>query len=217
MTHSEERLQDIRSVVEIVHGITEPLIAWGPMLFSPKEEVPVWIKIRVFPLFFVCIRDIAEAPDIHLSKIVAKESRGEPGFFYRNVREIILQCSFASELIETFTVAEQIYLAILRDRFVHGYLSGSTRPERDIKIVEHGRVIKKRYAKAEISDACDNARSGHSDDSAALLALFVKSWPNLRTYVLAIEGLIGIDKGLEQALLIDGVIYSTRRSSYQQS
>ena len=130
----EARAEIIRSSVEVIHSITYPLQVWEPLL-SGGDELPMGLRIRALPIVVCCLFDIAEAPRKYLIPHIDK-SQAWPGFLSHNLSQLSLECRYAAKALITLTYADQIFLRLTRNRMVHGYLNGSTKPYQKLKVAD---------------------------------------------------------------------------------
>ena len=131
---TQERAEIIRSSVEVIHSITYPLQVWGPLL-SGGNELPLGLRIRALPIVVCCLFDIAEAPRKYLIPHIEK-SQSWPGYLSHNLGQLALECRHAVKALITLPYTDQIFLRLTRNRMVHGYLNGSTKPFQKLKVAD---------------------------------------------------------------------------------
>ncbi|MFT5064644.1 MAG: hypothetical protein ACJAXK_000385 [Yoonia sp.] len=202
----------IRSVLEVAHGITNPLNIWGPIIIDPAPNVPETTTVIGFPIFIECVKDVARAPNDIFPKIKEQVENSTSLIFQSNLREIFNQCSFAADLIDTFTANEQIYLSCIRNRFVHGYLDGTTRENRKVWVFEKFKATQKPFTNTELTDIVKTVKKG--TDGETIARLREKTAKALMTYSNETSQFVGVADDLELALRNDWLIISDTRSTF---
>ena len=206
----------IRRTIEVFFGTAEPLKIWHPVIFDETETVPEFVKDRTFPIFFGCIRDMALVRTDHLPKLLADAERADNSFLPTNIREIGLQCTYAIDVISSFSEEAQIYLYLLRNRFVHGYLKGSTRDTREFRVITPRKVkdVKKSIAEREEIQR----RFSKPDDSAAIFKLRKENDRLFKTYIRNIrEDLLVPVEHVKMALEKNWLIHAQGRTNYARN
>lgn len=162
----------VRAAVEVVYGAVEPLRIWSPMLFPADGKLVVQDIQRAFPIFFCCIRDLANAQKFLDDKADAA-AKADFGLLHYNIIEISTRCSFALNFIGSYSADEQIYLSLIRDRIVHGFLKGTSNEIRSVLIARSGDLRQEKFKQMQLTEAATRTKGANRPDALAVLSLFL--------------------------------------------
>jgi hypothetical protein len=127
----------IARLVEVFLGYLSFSDAWNPILFDPQRSVEDFIKDRAFPLYFGCILDMVKNID-HSdpnNRLLRSAKEIDDNYLQHNAK-MILGCGvIGAELLCRIPENEQIFLQVARDRFVHGFLEGHSKPSRNYTVI----------------------------------------------------------------------------------
>lgn len=214
-SHSEKE-DIVRAALEVVYGATEPVNVWMPLLFPLDGNFSAGIAQRVFPIFFCCLRDLADAPERHLRVHAGKAESMGFEFLAQNIKEIGHQCSYALDVIKDVPIHEQVYISLIRDRLVHGYLGGTTNPQRSFRVATKEGVKQVKFSKEQQEKIVEEV-NGEAKSHAAILRIFEQVRPALFRYLEGVRELsVDIDV-LRQALMSDAIVYFEGRSTYTRA
>jgi hypothetical protein len=215
MNTCQNRKMLIRAAVEMVHGVTEPLKIWLPMLSPPSGTPSISNVHTAFPIFYCCVRDVARAR-IFLEKKATEAGSLGFDFLAQNILEIAHQCTFADEFTLQFSIDEQIFLSLFRDRVVHGFLTGTSKNSRRIWVVSSSGWEKKEISKAEQERGLVTVSGEHALHANAIMRLYLQRHEALRAYLDGISELTINPKVLEVALVEDNIVCFEKSSLYRK-
>ena len=204
----------IKHALELISGAANPVNLWWPILNAPSGIFPAGTKDRIFPIFYCCVFDLFESVARYLKPIDEELGKLGVGLLRHNIREISLQCTWAGEFIDQFTISEQVYLRAMRNRFVHGYLHGTLQDLRFIKVSWNGNIIRRTMATSEIQTVSQCMKG--NDDLEKIRHLRVREVSALRNYIHGISELLTDPSEVKLALESDHVIYFENRSLFQK-
>jgi hypothetical protein len=145
---------------------------------------------------------MVEAKDAKLPGVI-KEAR-ESGFemLARNAGVIATKCAAPIPYIGALSTDEQSLLVLTRDRFVHGYLDGTTKPSRNLKLLIEDQVRSRPFSRDYLTNLTGKKMS--LDMIRRLRWKFFSSSGNLWS---KLQELFVDHDWLEQALMDDWPIY----------
>ena len=114
------------------------------------------------------------------------------------------RCKLALPILEMFDEEEQIILALLRDRLVHGYLSGASNQQRTVKVTRDHKVVDVKFDR----DTLDQIVKKHLPDNhlKKLNPMINKVSTTFADYVSKIKEYNVSDCQLTTALMGDGIV-----------
>ncbi len=202
---TREKKLIVRALAEVIYGTTMPITTWGPLVFSnPKSDLAMHARVATFPILFGCIRDMVEAGPKRVLPI-AKEAR-KAGFNTLGMNADIFseRCNLALPILEMFNEEEQILLALLRDRLVHGYLSGTSNQHRTVKVTRDHKVVKAQFDRDTLDQIVKSYFS--NNDLVEINPMINRISTTFADYVSKIEEYNVPIHDLTQALMEDCIV-----------
>lgn len=150
MPSATERSELIRLTMEVFVGSILPIQEWIPSLKSKEPNRNE--RSRAFPILFGCIKDMALAGHDPFKGLIQKAKLLDDLYLVSNMEELLLQLTYAVELVHEFSQEDQIVLEILRHRLVHGFLAGVNRESYTFRVIHKSGVRKIRLTYNEHSE-----------------------------------------------------------------
>jgi uncharacterized membrane protein YcgQ (UPF0703/DUF1980 family) len=126
---------------EVVVANLTAIQAWGFYLTDPEFDDEPELRNKLATLWIGSLIDTLEAESRFLPE-AAKEAK-EKGFvsLAHNAQQLQNFCVIVGEVLALFTREEQIFLADLRNQWVHTYFANRHRDKISVKYADKGKIV----------------------------------------------------------------------------
>lgn len=153
---------------EVVLANVTAVEVWGFYLTSPEFDKEAGLRNRVGVIWICSLLDTLEAETRFLPE-AAREAEAK-GFasLAHNAHQLRNFCVIVGEVLDKYTREEQIFLADLRNQWVHTYFANRHRDAISVKYAAKGKVIMERLTGQEyfvaMSALYDQAKASGLDN-----------------------------------------------------
>lgn len=155
---SDEERVVVRKLEEVILGLRQPLTVWFQYLVVHPDHQDDDFKDVAFVILMGCMRDMIDAHTKRFAAIRAEARNTDSSLIYGSVSAMEQACLMPLSVFSSMSDDEQCLVFMVRDRVVHGYLSGTTQEARHVKIVKNRRVEAKRLTKKQILEISGESR-----------------------------------------------------------
>ncbi|GHE89675.1 hypothetical protein GCM10016455_07470 [Aliiroseovarius zhejiangensis] len=165
MAVKRSRSEIVDAIQQIILGAVFPVESWRWVLDQHLNDRASGSQLLGFPILFGCVKDTAKglaSTNGTIRRLVADAKLTNRGNLFHSTCEVASIGVLSAELICRASTDEQVFLEIVRNRLVHGYLDGASRSHRNFTIVENPgfKVISVSKSEREelVAKFCPNGR-----------------------------------------------------------
>lgn len=126
---------------EIFLGPTTSFEVWGAYFQDKKFDDEPELRNKLFVVWFGCLIDTVEAGQRFLPQIISEANQHNFSAIAFNAKELIKFSVITARFMKKFSREDQIFLANLRNQYVHGYYSNRHRDSVSIKWCDGDKVV----------------------------------------------------------------------------
>ncbi len=205
-TRDPDRNRLAGQIVQLVHGTTAPLRAWGRFfLDSEAQRRDPELAAQAFSIYFVSLFDVSDlSRNDRLPKIADEARRLGHGDLGLSADIFAEKSRYAAKVLSMVPRDLQLVVRFFRDSCVHGPLGNYSRDSISIKFAENDEIKSTNISKGEFGNLLEKITKEHGDlglalSQAATLTIGHPSWLD------EIEELIVDPNKLKQALAIGAI------------
>lgn len=191
---------------EVFLGNLTCINTWGVYLFDSDFDGEPELRNKIGTIWFCALLDTLEAEGRFIPQAIQEaENEGWESLVY-NGRQLQNLCKLTSELLDSFTREEQIFLLDLRNQWVHGYLAKRHRDNVSVKYAQNGKLHTEKLTRAEYTEITRMFfEQGNLDDT--LSAIISRALDQKHRYWTAIGVLQKFEKEMYR-ILRDGETFN---------
>jgi hypothetical protein len=137
---------------EVFRGNLTCVNTWGVYLFDSDFDSEPELRNKIGTIWFCALLDTLEAESRFIPAAIQEAEREGWESLVHNGLQLQNLCQLTSELLDSFTREEQIFLLDLRNQWTHGYLANRHRERVTVKYTQNGKLRSEQLSNSEYTE-----------------------------------------------------------------